>query len=318
MKLRCAVLDDYQNVAQSFADWSALAPEVEVAVFNKPLGDTGAAAKALAGCAILCAMRERTPISRALIEKLPDLKLIVTTGMRNAAIDMQAAKERGIVVCGTDSAGHPTAELTFGLILDLARRIGLESARMKAGEAWQSTIGADLHGKTLGILGLGKLGSRVARIAQACGMEVIAWSQNLTPEKAREAGATYVPKEELLRRADFVTIHLILSERTRGLIGAGELKSMKPSAYLINTSRGPIVDEKALAAALKGGIIAGAGVDVFDVEPMSRDHPFRSLPNMTVTPHLGYVTQDNYRIFYGQTVECIRAWLDGKPVRAIG
>lgn len=316
MPMRCAVLDDYQNVATKLADWSVL-PEVEVTVFNASLGDTDAVAKALAGFAIICPMRERTPISRALIEKLPDLKLIATTGPRNAAIDLQAAKERGIVVCGTNSATPPTAELTFGLILDCARKIGLESARLKAGQPWQSTLGVGLEGKTLGIIGLGKLGLRVAKIAQACGMTVIAWSQNLTPEKAREAGAEYASKEELLKHSDFVSIHVVLSDRTRGLIGANELKLMKPTAYLINTSRGPIVDEKALAAALKAGTLAGAGVDVFEIEPLPLDHPFRSLPNITITPHLGYVTDDNYRAFYGQTVEGIRAWLDGKPVRVI-
>lgn len=318
MPLRCAVLDDYQNVSQKLADWSALSPEVEVTVFNESLGDTNAVAKALQGFAIICPMRERTPISRALIEQLPDLKLIATTGPRNAAIDLQAAKERGIMVCGTDSATPPTAELTFGLMLDCARKISIEAARMKAGEAWQSTIGTGLEGKTLGILGLGKLGTRVAKIAQACGMKVIAWSQNLTPEKARESEAEYVSKEELLKRADFVTIHVVLSDRTRGLIGEKELKLMKPTAYLINTSRGPIVEEGALAAALKAGTIAGAGVDVFAVEPLPRDHPFRTLPTITLTPHLGYVTDDNYRGFYGQTVEDIRAWLDGKPIRVIG
>lgn len=316
MPMRCAVLDDYQNVATRLADWSVL-PEVEVTVFNASLGDTEAVAKALQGFAIVCPMRERTPISRALIEKLPDLKLIATTGPRNAAIDLQAAKERGIVVCGTNSATPPTAELTFGLILDCARKIGLESARLKAGQPWQSTIGVGLEGKTLGIVGLGKLGARVAKIAQACGMHIIAWSQNLTPEKAREAGAEYAPKEELLKRSDFVSIHVVLSDRTRGLIGANELKLMKPTAYLINTSRGPIVDETALAAALKAGTIAGAGVDVFDIEPLPLDHPFRKLDNITITPHLGYVTDDNYRAFYGQTVEGIRAWLDGKPIRVI-
>jgi D-3-phosphoglycerate dehydrogenase len=317
MLLRCAVLDDYQNVATKLADWSVL-PEVEVTVFNDSLGDADAVAKALQGFAIVCPMRERTPISRALIEKLPDLKLIVTTGPRNAAIDLQAAKERGIMVCGTDSAAPPTAELTFGLILDCARKISVESARMRAGQPWQSTIGTGLEGNTLGLIGLGKLGTQVARIAQACGMKVIAWSQNLTPEKAREAGAEHVSKEDLLKRSDFVSIHLVLSDRTRGLIGANEIKLMKPTAYLINTSRGPIVDEGALAAALKAVTIAGAGVDVFAVEPLPRDHPFRTLNNITITPHLGYVTEDNYRVFYGQTVEDIRAWLDGKPVRVIG
>ena len=317
MRLRCAVLDDYQNVALAMADWSKITGEVDVKVFNAPLGDIEQAAKALSGYTIVCLMRERTPFPRAMFEKLPDLKLVVTTGLRNAAIDVAAAKEHNVVVCGTESAGHPTAELAFGLIIDLARSISLENARMKAGEAWQATIGTDLFGKTIGIIGLGRLGSRVAKAAQAFGMKVIAWSQNLTPEKARELGAEYASKEDLLRQSDFVTIHLQLSARTRGMIGTKEIALMQPTAFLINTSRGPIVDEAALVAALKANKIAGAGLDVYDVEPLPRDHILRKLPNVVLTPHLGYVTADNYRTFYGQTVEAIRAWLDGKPVRVI-
>jgi D-3-phosphoglycerate dehydrogenase len=317
MRHRCAVLDDYQNVALAMADWSKITGEVDVKVFNAPLGGSEQVAKALSGYAIVCLMRERTPFPRAMFEKLPDLKLVVTTGLRNAAIDVAAAKEHNVVVCGTESAGHPTAELAFGLIIDLARSISLENARMKAGETWQATIGTDLFGKTIGIIGLGKLGSRVAKAAQAFGMKVIAWSQNLTPEKARELGAEYASKEDLLRQADFVTIHLQLSARTRGLIGAKEIGLMQPTAFLVNTSRGPIVDEAALIAALKGGAIAGAGLDVYDVEPLPREHVLRKLPNVVLTPHLGYVTADNYRIFYDQTVEAIRAWLDGKPLRVI-
>jgi phosphoglycerate dehydrogenase-like enzyme len=317
MRLRCAVLDDYQNVALAMADWSKISGEVEVKVFNTPLGDSDEVAQALSGFAIVCLMRERTLFRRALFERLPDLKLVVTTGMRNAAIDVAAAKEHKVVVCGTESAGHPTAELAFGLIIDLARCTSLENARMKAGEAWQATIGTDLFGKTIGIIGLGRLGSRVAKAAQAFGMKVVAWSQNLTPEKAREVGADYAAKEDLLRQSDFVTIHLQLSTRTRGLVGAKEIGLMKPTAFLINTSRGPIVDETALVAALKESKIAGAGLDVYDVEPLPREHVLRKLPNVVLTPHLGYVTADNYRTFYGQTVEAIRAWLDGKPVRVI-
>ena len=317
MRLRCAVLDDYQNVALAMADWSKISGEVEVKVFNAPLGNTAEVTNALSGFAIVCLMRERTPFPRVLFEKLPDLKLIVTTGLRNAAIDAAAAKEHNVLVCGTESAGHPTAELAFGLIIDLARCISLENARMRAGEAWQATIGIDLFGKTIGIIGLGKLGSRVAKAAQAFGMMVIAWSQNLTPEKARELGAEYASKEDLLRQADFVTIHLQLSARTRSLIGVKEIGLMQSTAFLINTSRGPIVDEAALVAALKESKIAGAGLDVYDVEPLPPDHTLRKLSNVVLTPHLGYVTADNYRIFYGQTVEAIRAWLDGKPVRVI-
>lgn len=317
MPLRCAVLDDYQNVALKLADWSRVAGDAEVKVFNESLGDTGQVAKALAGYAIVCLMRERTLFPRALFEKLPDLKLLVTTGMRNAAIDMAAAKDRGVLVCGTESAGHPTAELAVGLMIDLARKISFEDARMKAGEKWQATIGTDLNGKTLGILGLGKLGSRVAKVANAFGMKVVAWSQNLTAEKCKEAGATYATKDDLLKQSDFITIHLVLSARSRGLIGASELKLMKPSAFLINTSRGPIIDEAALVAALKAKTIAGAGLDVYDTEPLPTEHPLRKLPNVVLTPHLGYVTEDNYRTFYSQTVEAIRAFIDGKPVRVV-
>jgi D-3-phosphoglycerate dehydrogenase len=317
MSLRCAVLDDYQNVALTLADWSALKGKVEVTVFNKPFADFEEAAKALSGFQIACLMRERTPFPRAMFERLPDLKLVVTTGPRNASIDVKAAAERGIVVCGTESAGHPTAELTVGLMIDLARKISFENGRMKAGEPWQVTVGEDLNGKTLGILGLGKLGTRVGKAGLALGMNVIAWSQNLTPEKCKEAGVGYASKEDLLKQSDFVTVHMVLSDRSRGLIGAKELSLMKPSAYLINTSRGPIVDEKALVAALQGDKIAGAALDVYDVEPLPRDHPLRNLKNTILTPHLGYVTKENYRTFYGQTVEAIRAFLDGKPVRVI-
>ncbi len=318
MRHRCAVLDDYQNVALTLADWSTLARDVDVTVFNAPLGGLEDAAKALAGSSIVCLMRERTPFPRAMFEKLPDLKLVVTTGMRNAAIDVAAAKERGVLVCGTESAAHPTAELAVGLMIDLARKISYENARMKSGEPWQTTIGADLYGKTLGIIGLGKLGARVAKVGLAFGMNVIAWSQNLTADKCREAGVGFAAsKEDLLKRADFISIHLVLSPRSRGLIGKADLKLMKRSAYLINTSRGPIVDEAALIAALQAKTIAGAALDVYDTEPLPRDHPLRTLPNAITTPHLGYVTDDNYRTFYAQTVEAIRGFLDGKPVRVI-
>jgi len=317
MPVRCAILDDYQNVALSMADWSKVKADAEIKVFNEPFTSADEAAKALAGFEIICAMRERTPFPRSMFEKLPALKLLVTTGMRNAAIDMAAAKDRGVMVCGTDSAGHPTAELTIGLMIDLARKISVENARMKAGEPWQVTVGGDLHGKTLGILGLGRLGQRVAKVGLAFGMKVIAWSQNLTPEKCREAGVEYATKDDLLRQSDFITIHMVLSPRSRGLIGAHDLSLMKPTAYLINTSRGPLIDETALIAVLKENRIAGAGLDVYDVEPLARDHPLRRLPNVLLTPHLGYVTTDNYRLFYGQTAEDVRAFLDGKPVRVI-
>jgi phosphoglycerate dehydrogenase-like enzyme len=317
MPIRCAILDDYQNVTLTMADWSKVKADAEIKVFNEPFGSPEEAAKALAGFEIICAMRERTPFPRSIFEKLPGLKLLVTTGMRNAAIDMAAASDHKVTVCGTESAGHPTAELTIGLMIDLARKISVENARMKGGEAWQATVGGDLNGKTLGILGLGRLGQRVAKVGLAFGMKVVAWSQNLTPEKCREAGAEYATKDELLRQSDFITIHMVLSARSRGLIGAHELSQMKPTAYLINTSRGPLIDETALIAALKENRISGAALDVYDVEPLARDHPLRKLPNALLTPHLGYVTTDNYRLFYGQTAEAVRAFLDGKPVRVI-
>jgi phosphoglycerate dehydrogenase-like enzyme len=318
MQHRCAVLDDYQNVAMQTADWSPVANEVEIEVFHRPLGDEAGVIRALQKFSIVCLMRERTLFSKAVFEGLPDLRLLVTTGMRNAAIDLAAARERKVTVCGTESTGHPTAELAFGLMLELARRIGHENARLKAGAWWQETIGIDLFGKTLGIVGLGRLGSRAAAIGRAFGMQLIAWSQNLTQEKAREASATRVDKDELFRRADFITIHLQLSPRTRGLVGASELGLMKPSAFLVNTSRGPIVEEAALISALRERRIAGAGIDVYDVEPLPQDHPLRKIDNAVLTPHLGYVTQDTFRIFYKQTVEDIRAFIDGKPVRVIG
>jgi phosphoglycerate dehydrogenase-like enzyme len=317
MRYRCAVLDDYQNVALKMADWSKVTGDVDVTVFNERLGDEAAVARALQGFGIVCVMRERTPFPRSLIEKLPDLKLIVTTGLKNASIDIAAAKERGIAVCGTEGAKHPTAELAIGLMIDLARSISVENARMKAGEAWQATVGADLYGHTLGVIGLGNLGQRVARVAQAFGMNVIAWSQNLTPERCKEHGVGYATKADLFQQSDFISIHMVLSDRTRGLVDKTDLAMMKPTAYLINTSRGPIIDEAALVAALQNKTIAGAGLDVFGVEPLPRDHVFRTLPNVVLTPHLGYVTQDGYRAFYGGTVEAIRAWLDGKPIRVI-
>jgi phosphoglycerate dehydrogenase-like enzyme len=317
MPPRCVILDDYQNVALKLADWSAVASDLDIEVLNTPLPDQRRTIEALHEAEIVCLMRERTPFPRAVIEALPKLKLIVTTGMRNAAIDVAAAQERGIAVSGTGTAHHPTAELAFGLMLDLARKISFEDAQLKKGTPWQTTIGVDLVGKTLGLLGLGKLGSRVARYAQAFEMTVLAWSENLTEARCRELGVKYADKELLLRESDFVSIHLVLSARTRGLIGAAELALMKPTAFLINTSRGPIVEEKALLEALESGRIAGAGIDVYDVEPVPLEHPLRRLPNTVLTPHLGYVTEGNYRVLYRETVESIRAWLDGKPVRLL-
>jgi D-3-phosphoglycerate dehydrogenase len=316
--VRAAILDDYQNVAMSMADWSPIAKDVEIKVFNKPFGSQDEAIKALQGFAIVVGMRERTPFPRKVIEALPDLKLLITTGARNNSFDVKACAERGITVCGTGAVGSPTTGIAFGLMLELTRRIGFENARLKAGAPWQVTIGRDLEGLTLGILGLGKLGQRSATVGKAFGMKTIAWSQNLTEEKARAAGADYVSKEDLFRNADFVTIHLVLSDRSRGLVGARELGLMKKSAYLINTSRGPIVDQNALIATLQSKSIAGAGLDVFDIEPLPLDHPFRKMENVVITPHLGYVSEQNYRKYFPDIVEDIRAWLDGKPMRVIG
>jgi phosphoglycerate dehydrogenase-like enzyme len=317
MTLRCAILDDYQNVALSMADWSKVTDDIDVQVFNRPLGSVDNVVTALQGFSIVCAMRERTAFPRAVIERLPELKLLITTGMRNASIDLDAAKEHDVVVCGTPAFGNGTAAIATGLMLDLARRIGYENARLKAGALWQTTIGLDLEGMTLALLGLGRLGARMAEIGRAFKMDVVAWSQNLTPERCKQAGAAYVDRDDLFRRADFLSIHVQLSERTRGLIGATELGLMKPTAFLINTSRGPIIEETALLAALREKRIAGAGLDVFDIEPLPIDHPFRSLDNVVLTPHLGYVTEQNYRAFFAGTVDDIRAFLDRKPVRVL-
>jgi phosphoglycerate dehydrogenase-like enzyme len=316
-RYRCAILDDYQNVVLNVTDWSKVAGDLDIEVFNEHLDGPDNVVKALQGFDIVCAMRERTPFPRAVIEKLPDLKLLITTGLRNASFDVAAAKERGVVVCGTPSVGNPTSGIAIGLMLELTRRIGYENARMKAGVPWQSTIGMDLDGMTLGVLGLGKLGTRTANIAKAFGMKVIAWSQNLTPEKCKEAGVDYAGKEDLFRQADFITIHVVLSQRSRGLVGANEIALMKPSAYLINTSRGPIIDEAAMLAALRDKKIAGAGLDVFDVEPLPLDHPLRKMDNVVITPHLGYVATQNYRAYFAGVVDDIRAFIDGKPVRVM-
>jgi phosphoglycerate dehydrogenase-like enzyme len=317
MAVRCAILDDYQNVVLKIADWSKLKDDVEFKVFNEHLGGPDKVIAALKGFQIVVAMRERTGFPKQVIDALPDLKLLITTGMRNASIDTEAAKARGITVCGTGSFGSPTSGIAIGLILELTRHIGYENARLHAGATWQSTIGPDLEGMTLGILGLGKLGTRTANIAKAFGMKVIAWSQNLTPEKAQEAGVGYVSKDDLFRQSDFITIHVVLSPRTRGIIGAKEIGLMKPTAFLINTSRGPIIDEAALLTALRGKKIAGAGLDVFDIEPLPVDHPLRKMGNVVLTPHLGYVSEQNYRHYFVGVAEDIRGFLDGKPVRVM-
>ena len=311
MPTRCAVLDDYQNVALQLADWASL-PDTVVEVFNRPIGAQTAVIEALQGFAVVCLMRERTPFPRAVFDGLPDLRLVVTSGMRNAAIDLAAARDRDIPVCGTESPGYPTAELTFGLILELARWIGYENARLKAGAWWQSTLGVELGGRTLGVVGLGKLGAKVSALAKAFGMNVIAWSPNLTAERCKEVGVGYASKEELFSAADIVTVHVVLSQRSRGLVGADDLARMKPTAYLVNTARGPIVDESALLETLKARRIAGAAVDVFSVEPLPVDHPFRKLDNMVLTPHLGYTTEETFRAHYSQMVECIDAWFSGE------
>ncbi len=314
--MRVAILDDYQGVALKMADWSVLPADVKIQVFTDHLSDENAVAERLKDFEIIVAMRERTPFPKTLLERLPRLKLLVTTGTRNASIDMEAAAKLGIVVSGTGLLIQPTAELTWGLILALLRNIPLEDQAVRSGH-WQLRIGVGLHGKVLGILGLGKLGSQVAAFGKAFGMSLLAWSQNLTPERAAQCGATLVGKEELLSRSDIVTIHLVLSDRTRGLIGARELALMKPTAYLINTSRGPIVDEKALIEALEKGTIAGAALDVFDIEPLPLDHPFRRLKNTVITPHIGYVTKETYEVFFGDAVEDIQAFLAGKPIRVL-
>jgi phosphoglycerate dehydrogenase-like enzyme len=317
MTWRVAVLDDYQNTALGHADWSALPVGAEVTVFTGHIADTDALVEALRPFDVVVAMRERTPFTAERLERLPDLRLLITTGMANASIDLAAAGKRGVTVCGTRGLAAGTTELTWGLILSLARRIPYEDQNLRAG-GWQQTIGADLRDSTLGVVGLGRLGSAVARVGLAFGMDVIAWSQNLTDEQARQAGVERVAKDELLSHADFVTVHYKLSERSTGLIGAAELDLMKPTAYLINTSRGPIVDTGALLAALRDGAIAGAGLDVFDIEPLPDDHPLRSAPNTVLTPHLGYVTEQNYRIFYSDAVADIVAFAQGNPTRVIG
>ena len=317
-KLRCAVLDDYQNVALRSADWSSLMDRVDVRVLNERITDEAALAAAISDCEIVVIMRERTPFTASLFSLLPNLRLLVTSGMRNASIDLAAARERGVTVCGTASRSEPPTEMTWALILGLARNVVRESTSLHLNGPWQSTIGTDLHGRTLGLLGLGNIGTRVARVGLAFGMRVLAWSQNLTAERAAAAGVELASsKEALLHASDYVSIHLVLSERTRGLLGPAELRRMKPTAYLINTSRAPIVDQQALRQALRENWIAGAGVDVFEVEPPPPEEPLRSLPNALATPHLGYVTQASYGTYYGEAVEDIDAFLKGSPIRML-
>jgi phosphoglycerate dehydrogenase-like enzyme len=307
--MKVAILDDYQNVALDLADWSSVADRAEITVFNDHVADPDALIERLLPFDVICVMRERTPLPRGIIERLPRLKLIASTGRRNASIDMVAAEERGVRVTVTGYRSTPTIEMTWALILASARHIVRESNSVRDG-GWQTSVGRELDGKVLGALGLGNVGGPVARIGLAFGMKVIAWSQNMTPQIAEAAGATLVTKDELFRRADVLTVHLILSKRTRGLVGAAELALMKPTTRLINTSRGPIVDEGALIQALTSGAIAGAALDVFDVEPLPANHPFRALDNVLATPHIGYVGESLYRTFYSDAAVSIAAWLD--------
>jgi phosphoglycerate dehydrogenase-like enzyme len=307
--MKVAILDDYQNVALRLADWSSVAGRAEITVFNDHVADPDAVAERLLPFDVICVMRERTPLRREVVERLPRLRLIASTGSHNASIDMAAAEEHGIRVTATGYRSTPTIEMTWALILASSRDIVRESNSVRDG-GWQTSVGRELDGKVLGVLGLGNIGGAVARIGLAFGMKLIAWSQNLTLDVAEAAGATLVTKDELFRQADVVTIHLILSKRTRGLVGAVELGLMKPASWLINTSRGPIVDEGALVRALTSRTIAGAALDVFDAEPLPADHPFRTLDNVLATPHIGYVAEDLYRTFYSDAAASIGAWLD--------
>ncbi len=316
-RLRCAILDDYLNLSLAVADWSRVEDRIDVTVFREPFASADVAASALKDFEIICAMRERTPFPRTMFERLPKLKLLITSGMRNNSIDMAAAKDRGVVVCGTHWPRDPTAPLAMGLILELTRNIGRENARMHAGEYLQKHVGIEIEGKTLGVIGLGKLGAKVSGLAKAFGMNVIAWSPNLTAERCKEVGVTYATKEELFSTADIITIHVVLSDRSRGLVGAADLGRMKPTSFIVNTARGPIIDEMALLKTLQDRRIAGAAVDVFSVEPLPVDHPFRKLDNLVLTPHLGYVTQETFIAHYNQMVEGIEGWFKGEPVRKL-
>jgi phosphoglycerate dehydrogenase-like enzyme len=313
---RLAILDDYQDVALSLADWSRLEPDVEVQVFGDHIAELDALAARLHDFEIVVAMRERTPFPQALFERLPNLRLLVSTGPRNRSIDLDAARQAGVVVCGTRGVGSGTVELTWGLIISVMRSIPREDAAVRTGR-WQVSLGPELEGRTIGIVGLGRVGARVAQIALAFGMTTIAWSENLTAERAAATGARLVDKDELFETADVVTLHIVLGERTRGLVGRRELALMQPRAYLVNTSRGPIVDEQALIEALEQDSIAGAALDVFDQEPLPPDHPLRRLPNTVITPHIGYVGQDAYEAFYADALEGVEAFIAGAPIRLL-
>lgn len=311
---KVAILDDYQGVALQMADWSPVRSRAEVVVFRDHISEPDEIVDRLKPFDVVCVMRERTPLPRSLFERLPNLRLVVSTGVRNASIDLAAATEHGVAVCATGYLGHGAAELTWALLMAAVKRLPQESMSVRNG-GWQTKIGGDLKGRTLGIVGLGRLGGAVARYAHAFEMNVIAWSTNLVEAKAREHGARLVTKRQLFEESDIVSIHLVLSERTKGIIGAADLASMKESSILVNTSRGPLVDEAALIGALKRKTIAGAALDVFDIEPLPPDHPFRTMENVITTPHVGYVTYDTYKVFFRDTVECVAAWLDGKLIR---
>lgn len=314
--MRIALLDDYQNIAMEMAEWSSLPSNIEVVTFQDHLADEDALIKRLSNFEIVMAMRERTPFPANVLDHLSKLKLLVTAGMRNASIDLDAARRNSVMVCGTEGQPYATAELTWGLILALLRHIPREDSATRAGK-WQVDVGLGVAGRTLGLLGLGRLGSHVASIGLAFKMEVIAWSPNLTDERASEVGVTRVSKEELLSQADILSIHVVLGERSRKTIGKAELAKMKSSAFLVNTSRGPIVEESALVEALRNRAIAGAALDVFDVEPLPLEHPLRQLDNTVITPHLGYVTRETYNTFYGDALEAMLAYLDGHPIRVL-
>ena len=317
MSVQIAVIDDWQDVASGVVDWSVLESVGQVHFLHDYPADTATMIERLKGFEVICVMRERSPFDKALLQGLPKLKLLVTGGMRNAAIDIAAAKAQGIQVCGTDSYKHAAPELTWALIMASTRNLVAEANSLRAGN-WQVGLGGDLYGKTLGILGLGSIGQKVAQFAQAFGMRVIAWSENLTPERAAQSGVTWVSKQALFEQADILTVHLVLSDRSRGLVDAQALGWMKPGARLVNTARGPIVDEQALVQALQSGRLAGAALDVYSEEPLPADHPFRHLPNVLATPHVGYVSEQNYRQFYVQMIEDIQAWANGASIRALG
>lgn len=316
-KVRIAVIDDWQDVARDLADWSVLEGIGEVSFLHDYPADTATLIERLAPFEVICVMRERTRFDDALLAGLPRLKLLVTGAMRNAALDLPSATRRGIQVCGTDSYKQAAPELTWALIMALGRNLLAEAASLRNG-GWQVGLGRDLYGRTLGILGLGAIGQRIAGYGQAFGMRVIAWSENLTAERAAALGVEYVDKRSLFEQADVLSVHLVLGPRSKGLVDAQALGWMKPTAYLVNTARGPIVDEAALIAALQEGRLAGAALDVFDQEPLPADHPFRHLDNVLATPHVGYVSEANYRVFYGQMIEDIQAWAAGAPIRVIG